>query len=183
MDYLDPLEENNMQSSTPDLSTNPSLDAKKVKKKKHFGVFHRHHHKNKHQNELDLPADRQQSLLASSLPASSWRNSSGRESSPSHLSLENTWNHGTWKQLEPEMRSSSVNSSNLSVESGGGGGGGREMSDEELVESLVNPQGKSSSLASSVTPVSKASCSQWLSAGSAAAIVAVLCSCLLSGGE
>lgn len=156
VEYLAPLEDNSrdVHSSTPDMSSNPDLAVKKVKKKRHFGVFHRHHHhhKDRHKNELDHRLN--QSL---SIPSNRQQHTNGHGASPSHLSLDSTWSHGSWRPLDPAMRNSSAHSSNvslLSVESEG-----REMSDEELVESLVNPQGRGSSLAASVTPpVSKAGC-------------------------
>lgn len=97
-----------------------STSAKKVKKKRHFSVFHRHKGRNK--SELDHK-------LGESLPTQSVGNYA------THLSLENTWSRGN---LDPDRRSNSMYSSNTSLESERSSI--RDLSDEEMIETLVNPQ-------------------------------------------
>lgn len=139
MDHLDLDVNKGLVSSTPDLSTSGMPEKKgKKKKKKHFRVFHRNH-KDRNKSELD-------NRLTDSLPAGHTGNGHGLlPGTQAHLSLDSTWDHGSWRQLDPDMKGFSANSSksSLSVET-----------DEELVESLVYPQGKDSFRASSVSPVS-----------------------------
>ena len=135
-----------LPSSTPDLRGSGVSDVKKVKKKRHFRVFHRHHHKSKRKNELD-------SRLADSLPPATVSTSNGHGLVPSgstHLSLESSWSHGSWRRLDPDMRTSSAHSSSNSMLSVGESEDGRELTDEELVEMLVNPRG---SIRPSIAPV------------------------------
>ena len=137
-EYLDPGQgDEKLHLSSPNLTEDP---VKTVKKKKHFKVFHRHSSKGKHKNELDQK-------LSDSLPA-------GKSNGHGLLSESNRrWSEDSRKgQRNLEKLSSSVYSSSaslLSVESER-----REMSDEEMVESLVNPQGMDSPSVASISSVS-----------------------------
>lgn len=133
LSYQDDTEREKYNSSTSDLMDTP---AKKVKKKRHFrGVFG-HRHKDK--SALD-------GRLGESLPARSSPLLNLTADTTSHLSLDNSWSHSNWKSLDPDKNSSthSSNVSLLSVESEL-----KELTDDELVESLVHPQGKDSFQAS-----------------------------------
>ena len=139
-EYLDPgQDDEKLHSSTPNLTED---SVKTVKKKKHFKVFHRHSSKRKQKNELDQK-------LSESLPA-------GKSNGHGHGLLSDAnrrWSEESRRgQQNLEKLSSSVYSSStslLSVESEM-----REMSDEEMVESLVNPQGIDSFSAASISSVS-----------------------------
>ena len=136
VEYLDSLsyqddKEREQYSSTPDLITDTPT---KKKKKRHFrGVFGRH--KDRHKSS---PLD---DRLHESLPSRSsplLNDNSLSVDTPSHLSLNHSWSHSQWNSLDPEKKMSSAHSSNmslLSVESDL-----KELSDEEMVESLVHPQ-------------------------------------------
>lgn len=149
---LDDGQQANFPSSTPDLRDSGLSDVKKLKKKKHFRMFHRHH-KSKQKNKLD-------NRLADSLPPGTVSNGNGHGLMPSgatHLSLEGTWRHDSWRQLEPNMKTGSAHSSSNSMLGENEEGReltneeGRELTDEELVELLVTPQ---RSPRPSITPVS-----------------------------
>lgn len=123
-------------SSTSDIKQQPT---KKMKKKR-FHVFHRHR-----DNTKSEPS-RFSHSRSDSLPLHN-----GDLATHDHLSLNSTWNQGNWKGLDSDQRDGSAYSSTaslLSVESEG-----KELTDEELVESLVNPH-RSDSPVVSVTPVS-----------------------------
>ena len=139
MEILDDLD---LVSSTPNLS---DLTPKKVKKKRHFNVFHRHKSSKRDKSPFD-------GHLGSSLPVQHHTNSNGlpaAQDDTTHLSLDSSWNQDSWNQLR-NHRSSSMHSSNLSLLSAESEG--RELSDEELVESLVYP--RPSLQSSSPPPVS-----------------------------
>ena len=130
--------------STPDISKEHT--AKKEKKKKHFHVFHKKNHKERKGTILDNHRNERSDSLPTQtqirLPQE-------------HLSLESSWSHGMWTpSLEQQYRTnspahSSMNSL-LSVESDLRSA----VSDEEIVESLINPPRKESFRASVSPPVS-----------------------------
>lgn len=125
-------------SSTSDIKQQPTT--KKMKKKR-FHVFHRHRDSTKSE------PSRFSHSRSDSLPL----HNGDLAPETTHLSLNSTWNQGNWKGLDSDQRDGSVYSSTaslLSVESEG-----KELTDEELVESLVNPH-RSDSPVVSVTPVS-----------------------------
>lgn len=110
------------QKSVDVMDEKPSVTPEKIKKKKHFRVFNR-----KKRNALEKHHSEDSSNGADT----------------AHLALNSSWGaQGAWNRLDPE-KSISLHSSNLSllsVESDEG----RELTDEEMVESLVNPKGRMS---------------------------------------
>ena len=130
LDTLSNLDDKERDSSTPDLTE--ALAKKDKKKKRQFrGVFHRHKNREKG-NGLD-------NRLTESFPIV---RSAPMLDSPNHLSLDTSWTQGQWNSLDPDSRNGSPHSSMaslLSVESDL-----KDLSDEEVVESLVHPPSKES---------------------------------------